>query len=199
MPEPAFGGPSRREFLRASGGAMGWTVLASRFPGAARAAGEARRIAAGTLPPTLVFFTPAEAAEIEAISAFIIPTDETPGAREAGAVYFIDRALDDFLAPLADGFRAGLRDFGERMTRAYPDTASIGDLDPSDAMAFLKSVEDTRFFGLCRTFTVWGTFADPMHGGNRDQAGWKIIGFEDRHAWHPPFGYYDADAHGEAG
>ena len=33
------------------------------------------------------------AAEIEAIAARIIPSDATPGAREAGVVYFIDRAL----------------------------------------------------------------------------------------------------------
>jgi len=197
MPEPSFGLPSRREFLRASGGAVGWTVLAARFPRAAQAAREARRIAAGELPPSLVFLSPSEAGEVEAISALIIPTDDTPGAREAGAVYFIDRALTDFLAPIADGFRAGIGDFIARLARAYPDTASIADLDPADAIAFLESVEDTRFFGLCRTFTVWGTLADPAHGGNRDEAGWRIIGFEDRHAWQPPFGYYDAGAHGE--
>ena len=197
MPEPSFGLPSRREFLRASGGAVGWTVLAARFPGAAQAAREARRIAAGELPPSLVFLSPPEAAEVEAISALIIPTDDTPGAREAGAVYFIDRALTDFLAPIADGFRAGIGDFIARLARAYPGTASIADLDPADAIAFLESVEDTRFFGLCRTFTVWGTLADPVYGGNRDEAGWSIIGFEDRHAWQPPFGHYDAGAHGE--
>ena len=196
MAEPLFGLPSRREFLRASGGAVGWTVLATRFPGAAQAALEARRIAAGELPPSLVFLSPAEAAEVEAISALIIPTDDSPGAREAGAVYFIDRALAEFLEPIADAFRAGLADFNRRLVRAHPGAASIADLEPSDANAFLKSVEDTRFFGLCRTFTVWGTLADPAHGGNRDEVGWKMIGFEDRHAWQPPFGYYDADAHG---
>ena len=42
------------------------------------------------------FFTPEEAAEVEAIAARIIPTDETPGAREAGVIYFIDRALVTF-------------------------------------------------------------------------------------------------------
>jgi len=196
MAEPLFGLPSRREFLRASGGAVGWTVLAARFPGAAQAALEARQIAAGELPPALVYLSPTEAAEVEAISALIIPTDDSPGAREAGAVYFIDRALAEFLEPIADAFRAGLADFNRRLVRAHPGTASIANLELSDANAFLTSVEDTRFFGLCRTLTVWGTLADPAHGGNRDEAGWRMIGFEDRHAWQPPFGYYDADAHG---
>jgi len=196
MAEPSFGLPSRREFLRASGGAVGWTVLAARFPGAAQAALEARRIAAGELPPSLVSLSPTEAAEVEAISALIIPTDDTPGAREAGAVYFIDRALAEFLAPVADEFLTGLADFSRRLELADPGTASIADLEPSDANSFLESVEDTPFFGLCRTLTVWGTLVDPVYGGNRDEAGWKLIGFENRHAWHPPFGYYDADAHG---
>src|SRR5262245_60928028 len=40
-------------------------------------------------------------ADLEAVTAQIIPTDSTPGAREAGVVQFIDRALASFLAPLA--------------------------------------------------------------------------------------------------
>jgi gluconate 2-dehydrogenase gamma chain len=195
MTEPLFGLPSRREFLRASGGAVGWTVLAARFPRGAQAR-EVRRIAAGEPPPSLVFLSPSEAAEVEAISALIIPTDDTPGAREAGAVYFIDGALSGFLAPFAEGFRVGLAYFSRRLARAHPGTTSIADLEPSDANAFLESVEDSRFFRLCCNLTAWGTLADPSHGGNRDEAGWKMIGFEDRHAWQPPFGYYDADAHG---
>jgi hypothetical protein len=35
-------------------------------------------------------------------------------------------------------------------------------------------------------------FAMPVRGGNRDKAGWALIGFVDRHVWQPPFGYYDA-------
>jgi hypothetical protein len=33
----------------------------------------------------------------------------------------------------------------------------------------------------------------PKYGGNHDKAGWKLLGFEDRHVWQPPFGYYDKD------
>lgn len=196
MAEPSFRMPSRRDFLRASGGAVGWTVLAARFPRAAQAATEARRIAAGELPPSLVSLSPTEAAEVEAISALIIPTDDTPGAREAGAVYFIDRALAEFLAPVADEFLAGLADFLDSLAKTHPSVTSISELAEADAIDFIRTVEDTPFFGLCWMLTVWGTFADPAYGGNRDSAGWSMIGFEDRHAWHPPFGYYDADAHG---
>jgi hypothetical protein len=33
------------------------------------------------------------------------------------------------------------------------------------------------------------------YGGNREQVGWSLIGFEGHHgAWTYPFGYYDAEA-----
>jgi gluconate 2-dehydrogenase gamma chain len=40
-----------------------------------------------------------------------------------------------------------------------------------------------------------GFLADPSYGGNRGQVGWKLIGFEPKPAWKPPFGYYDAEEH----
>jgi hypothetical protein len=36
-----------------------------------------------------------------------------------------------------------------------------------------------------------GMFAMPTYGGNRNNIGWKLIGFEDAHVFYPPFGYYD--------
>jgi hypothetical protein len=41
-------------------------------------------------------------------------------------------------------------------------------------------------------------FTLPTYGGNRDGVGWKLIGFEDRHTFQPPFGYYDRDYPGFA-
>ncbi len=37
-------------------------------------------------------------------------------------------------------------------------------------------------------------FALPVYGGNKGYAGWKVLGFDHRHAWVPPFGHYDAPA-----
>src|SRR5262245_36499531 len=58
--------------------------------------------------PKIAFLTAAEAADIEAVAAQIIPTDDSPGAREAGVVYFIDRALATFFSQLASDYRAQL-------------------------------------------------------------------------------------------
>ncbi len=43
-----------------------------------------------------------------------------------------------------------------------------------------------------RYLSITGMFALPEYCGNRDLAGYRLIGFEDRHGWTPPFGYYDA-------
>lgn len=55
-------------------------------------------------------------------------------------------------------------------------------------------MENTSEFGLLRTFTLIGFLSDPADGGNRDKVGWKLIGFEDKFYYQPPFGYYDAQA-----
>ena len=45
---------------------------------------------------------------------------------------------------------------------------------------------------MVRTHTVIGFFARPVHGGNYDKIGWKLIGYDDSLNHKPPFGYYDA-------
>jgi len=41
----------------------------------------------------------------------------------------------------------------------------------------LQSVSGSFFFGLLLANTMEGFFADPIYGGNRDKAGWKLVGF----------------------
>lgn len=41
----------------------------------------------------------------------------------------------------------------------------------------LPTVPTTIFFGLLLQLTIEGYFADPMYGGNKDKAAWKMIGF----------------------
>jgi hypothetical protein len=60
-------------------------------------------------------------------------------------------------------------------------------------VAWLHEVETTAFFATVRRLTLLGLVAMPKYGGNHDKAGWKLLGFEDRHVWQPPFGYYDKD------
>jgi gluconate 2-dehydrogenase gamma chain len=59
-------------------------------------------------PPRWRFLTDAEASLLDAMCAQIIPTDQDPGAREAGCVTFIDRQLVGPHQRFADRYRAGL-------------------------------------------------------------------------------------------
>ena len=136
--------------------------------------------------------TDAEATELEAITAQIIPTDETPGAREAGVVYFIDRALGSLLAEEKTPVREGLEDFLAQVREAHPEAPAFSALTNNQQIEALRGIEESDFFDTIRSMTIMGMFAHPSYGGNRDKIGWNLLQFEDRPAWQPPFGYYAA-------
>ena len=71
---------SRRSFLVNSVTGLNAAWITANLPGILAAQEYARQPAGA---PALAFFTPAQAAEVEAMAAQIIPTDDTPGAREA--------------------------------------------------------------------------------------------------------------------
>jgi gluconate 2-dehydrogenase gamma chain len=185
--------PSRRKFLRATGGAVGGGWLALQLPGLvalAEAAAAARDAGAAFL-----HLSPLEAAGLDAIAARIIPTDETPGAREAGVIHFIDQALGDFMAEAAGELRAGLESLDARAMGAF-EGERFASLEPAAQDALLREIEETPFFGLMQFLTVAGMFALPSYGGNRDYIGWQLLGLSHQHAWLPPFGHYDAELMG---
>jgi gluconate 2-dehydrogenase gamma chain len=184
---------SRRSLLHAIAAAMagaavpfGWTEIAeaANHLHAATQAGEGRKTA---------FLSAPEAADVEAIASQIIPTDDSPGAREAGVVYFVDRALATFLSQLAADYRAQLAAFQAAFRERHPSVASFALLDSKRQIEYLKEVDRTPFFATTRLLTLLGMFTLPAYGGNRDGVGWKLLGFEDAHIFRPPFGYYDRE------
>jgi gluconate 2-dehydrogenase gamma chain len=121
------------------------------------------------------------------------PTDDTPGAREAGVALFIDRALATFFGRMAPDFRSQLAAFRLRCQAQHPDVGSFAALSNEQQIEFLKQVDRTPFFERVRLLTLVGMFAMPKYGGNRDGIGWNLMGFQDQHIFTPPFGYYDRD------
>jgi gluconate 2-dehydrogenase gamma chain len=142
-----------------------------------------------------VTFTEREGADFEALGARIIPADDTPGAREAGAVHFADQALGSFMGQLLPEVRAGLGRLHERALAA--DGRPFAELTETrqDELVGAVEREDPAFFSFARSLVVLGTLSDPSHGGNRDKIGWAMVGFEDDFAYQPPFGYYDRNEH----
>lgn len=137
------------------------------------------------------------AREIEALVAQIIPSSDGPGAREAGVIYFIDRALSTFAADTLEQYRSGMAELQQKRKELFSGSTSIASLTDEQQKALIRSVEKTDFFELLRTHTVLGFLGDPSYGGNRGKVGWKQIGFVGLMAYAPPFGTYDAQENEE--
>ncbi|MGB3909022.1 MAG: gluconate 2-dehydrogenase subunit 3 family protein [Pseudolysinimonas sp.] len=134
----------------------------------------------------LLFFNRADAVTIDALAAQVIPSEEgSPGAREAGVVYYIDRALAGFLRDLQPLYRRGLEAFADLAVDRFG--APFVELSGADQQAFVEELDalsvdapeefSGQFFRIVREHTVQGFFGDPAYGGNRDAVGWKLVGF----------------------
>lgn len=179
-------GLSRRTLLRYTLG-----VLSAEQLRALQHAHEA--VKSGTA--RLEYFDADTAREVESIASAIIPTDDKPGAKEAGVIYFIDRALITFDKDKRELYRTGLAGMQAKRQSMFPDSKSIAALSDDQRNALLTSIEDTEFFEIVRVHAITGFLAGPEWGGNRDRVGWKLIGLEDAGVYQPPFGYYDAQVH----
>lgn len=198
---------SRRHFL--SRGITGFSAVwaSAHWPALAAAAVHARHAAQSAAPPKFEFFTPEEAKEIDAISARIIPSDDTPGAHEAGVVYFIDRGLTTFGVDDQKTYREGLPELQSRVAEMFQGKSRFSELTPEQQDEVLHSFDEPsgqgrqrrlrtssgaqNFFETLRWYTINGFLIDPDYGGNHDGAGWKVIGRDREHMFQPPFGYYD--------
>lgn len=177
---------SRRAFLRT---ATQHSLILLSLPAMLSAREQASAVQATTAAFTTL--SAEEAAELAAIAARIIPTDDTPGATEAGAIYFIDQVLGTSRTEALAPIRAGLASL-QASARSTYQASTFRRLAPAQQDALLQAIETTPFFETMRYLTIAGTFAGPEYGGNRDRVGWRLIGYEDRHMWEPPFGFYDA-------
>jgi gluconate 2-dehydrogenase gamma chain len=184
---------SRRSLLQAIAGVVATAATPLGWADVAQAVDEALAAVQAGGDAKLSLLSAAEAADVEAVAAQIIPTDDSPGAREAGVIYFIDRALGTFFSQLASDYRAQLATFQAAYRERHPAVHSFASLTSEQQVEYLKEIDQTPFFNTTRLLTLLGMFALPKYSGNRDGVGWKLMGFEDRHVFRPPFGYYDRD------
>ena len=185
-------GKSRRSFLIDSVSGLGAAWVAANYSGILAAEEYVLEAVQSGQPAKLAFFTQEQAAEVEAMAAQIIPTDDSPGAREARVVSFIDRALVTFERERQPAYTQGLEELEAQTNRLFPDASTFSGLTFDQQIQVLTAIEETPFFNLVRTHTITGFFASPVHGGNYNKAGWKLVGYDDSLNHTPPFGYYDA-------
>lgn len=184
---------SRRRFLAALGGGATALWFADHLGAVEDAARHAEHSMEGDGQRTLTFFTPAEARTAEAIGARIIPSDDgSPGAREAGALYFMDRVMARHMpAELRPVVREGLATLSKDTAAKYPTARDFASLTSEQQDALLRERETTEFFNIMRTLTLGGVFSSPKFGGNRNYVGWKLVKHDPSPTYQPPFGYYD--------
>ena len=199
---------ARRRFL--AQGLMGIPAawLAFHWPEIASAAQHGHEAVRSSASPKFEVFSAEDAVEIEAASARIIPTDDLPGARDAGVVYFIDRALQTFAADSLKTYQKGLPELQAKVRAMFPGAEKFSAAAPEQQDAVLHAMEDQThqgwgpfdpgsaepsFLAVLRVHTIVGFLAHPLRGGNPGGVGWRFIGREDEHSFDPPFGYYDKD------
>jgi gluconate 2-dehydrogenase gamma chain len=128
-----------------------------------------------------------EASVLDALVARIVPGDETdPGAREAGVVTYIDRALAGPYAAWQLAYREGLRLLNGHAIETYGNRFhALADVDQDKIVGALEANEvpgfgrsgSADFFAMVWAHTIEGLLCDPAYGGNRNGVGWKLIGF----------------------
>jgi gluconate 2-dehydrogenase gamma chain len=130
--------------------------------------------------------TAAESDVLEAVTARLIPADANgPGAREARAAHYIDRALAGPLSGFRANYAAGLAAIDAYATSkkgspfaqlsAADQDAVLTDVQMGTATGFAAA--SSIFFALMRSHTIEGTFSDPYYGGNANFIGWDLIGY----------------------
>jgi gluconate 2-dehydrogenase gamma chain len=202
---------SRRAFL-AGGGAFAAAWLLAPADKLAEAGQYAARVARMQSPPPFLVLNADDAADLEAACSQILPSDETPGAREARVVYFIDKSLATWAKEQADPVREGIAMLRTRAVQLTANGMQAGAPAKSSARAFASLTDEQRhsiiaaleadhspFFYNLRGATITGFLANPEYGGNYQKLGWKTIGFVDQFSWAAPFGWYDAhpDVHSD--
>ena len=122
---------------------------------------------------------PLDAPRTRTLRAFadrLVPTDETgPGALPAGAVEYVGQALAGDDAVHLPAYVAGLSSLDATARTRHG--AAFAELAGDQQDALLSELEHGAFFELVRRHVLEGMFGDPSYGGNRNRAGWELLGY----------------------
>jgi len=174
-------GIERREALRI----LATAAAAAQFAGFSKwvfACGHVGNVALQIKPATYrpQFFTAAEYAMVEQLAEMIIPSDATPGAREAGVAEFIDfMAASD--PAVQYSFRTGLAGLNAHSELTL--AKSFAELSPDQRTSLLQPLahkahpgeEDSRrFFSAFREITLIGFYTSEIGFKELDHPALKL-------------------------
>ena len=188
MTRPFSSKPSRREFIVE----VVWASMGASL--VVLGGCQTRHGATPALPPDAAagsataeaartghFFSAFELATLTAACERILPRDDEPGATDLGVPNYIDRMLThEIMVNWREPLRRGLADLeAHAKQNAGASFTALGDAAQDELMAEMETSTrgPTGFFTRLLHLTFEGAFGDPRHGGNRDGAGWKLLGF----------------------
>lgn len=178
---------SRRAFLKGAAAGAGAVAANAVVPVTQARAAEPMRMAMPAAEQHGAFFNGDDAAAVGAFAERIFPgAPGMPGAKDADVLNYIDLALAGPYSDLQEFYRHGLNQLDAHCRAAY--RQPFARLDAKQQDEVVAALESDRvqefawptaraFFNTLRTHTIEGMFADPIYGGNKDFAGWKLIGF----------------------
>ena len=108
-----------------------------------------------------------------------------PGATEIGVLRYLQRALSGPYRDRVETYRLGLAAIDRvalaRHGAPFADCEGEGQHDllmqlERQALPDLRAPAQGELFELLRAHLQEGLFSDPVHGGNRDKRGWRLLG-----------------------
>ena len=189
---------ARRAFLIQTASGIGAAATTALLPAAEASAQSPAKAPAMDMPMAQVarsahgegtgaFFNISDLQTVAAMAERIMPgAPGKPGALDVGVINYIDLALAGAYSDQQEFYRHGLTQL-----QAYCDTTyrkPFVQLSPADQDEVLTALESGKatgfdwpnaqtFFNTLRKHTMEGMFADPVYGGNKDFAGWRLVGF----------------------
>jgi hypothetical protein len=108
---------------------------------------------------------------------------------------YIDLALAGAYADQQEFYRQGLTQLGAYCQEKFK--KPFVELGPAQQDEVLTALDDGKatgftwpsaqtFFNTLRTHTMEGMFADPIYGGNKNFAGWELVGFPGAQLFYSP-------------
>lgn len=131
-------------------------------------------------------FTTDEAACLTALCEQIIPTDEYPGATDAGVIHFIDKQTQIRFPEDKAIYQKGIASLQSSCKETYG--YLFEQLETSVQIEVMKNMEQNKlpvthwtengqseFFNLVLTRTMQGFYGSPRHGGNKDYVSYRMM------------------------
>lgn len=193
--------PDRRTFIRRLTFMGGGVVLVGGAIAACK--DKPAEVDAGTkaLPQALttshLTFTNEDFAIVAAAAERVLPKDEDAGALDANVPEYIDRILQtQQLANMKKNFVPGVAALDRRAQRMFKVGFAAATPEQQDEVLTIfknspESSGEARWYEMLVVLTLEGYLGDPTYGGNRDQVGWKTVGFSlvDKAKADPASGY----------